>query len=330
MCARRRGRSRGVVQCDTNDWHGPQRGFGLHRAARPAYARAGPGPRPPQPGASVAGAAPLGWVGALAEAQAPAELRPPQAASGLGAPARGLSRRLCPQCKQRDPCELGKGQPFHFTQASTLRGFKMSMRTRQSQAVSAIAAVLLFGAAIFVQAQNRENNRRTEQNQRTEQNRRTEQNQRSRAPAARAGEARRAQPQRAPRQVQRSSRERAGQEAQQRQVWQHHRLEPGRMPDNWGQRGGYRGEQIPSAYYRSHFGYQHRFRVYHYPFQVVAGVPRFQYEGYWFELAGPVPAYWGPDWYQSEDVYIVFAYGGYYLDNARFPNRPGVAVSVVF
>lgn len=102
------------------------------------------------------------------------------------------------------------------------------------------------------------------------------------------------------------------------------------MPANWEQRGGYHGARIPEGFFDSHFGYRHRFRVYNLPFLVVGNAPRFQYNGYWFELAGPVPAYWGPKWYRSDDVFIVFVYGGYYLDNVHFPNRPGVAVIVIF
>jgi len=134
----------------------------------------------------------------------------------------------------------------------------------------------------------------------------------------------------APRQGQRSARERSIQQAQQRQVWQQHRLASGEMPGNWEQRGGYHGRQIPSAFFSGHFGVQHRFRVYSLPFQVISGRPQFQFNGYWFEVADPVPAYWGPDWYENDDVFIVYAYGGYYLNNARFPNRPGIAISVNF
>lgn len=179
--------------------------------------------------------------------------------------------------------------------------------------MSVLAVVLAFGGAVFVQAQRPQDNRRP-QDQRGEHGQMQQQR----------------NDQRPPRQMQRTERQRRDQEQQQQQEWQHRRLADGRWPSNWGQRGGYHGQRIPGAYFRGHFGWGHRFRVYNLPFQVADGSPRFQYNGYWFQLAGPAPAYWGPDWYRNDDMFVVYAYGGYYLDNARFPNRPGVALSVIF
>ncbi|HEY7837714.1 MAG TPA: hypothetical protein VIC54_03885 [Terriglobales bacterium] len=120
------------------------------------------------------------------------------------------------------------------------------------------------------------------------------------------------------------------QEDQQRQIWQAHRESRTVVVRTWQERGGYHGERIPTAYYRGHFGPSHRFRVYRMPFTVVAGEPRFQYSGYWFDVIDPVPAFWGPAWYQDDDVYVVYSGGGYYLYNARFPRRPGISISVAF
>jgi len=198
-----------------------------------------------------------------------------------------------------------------------------TMKLRRWAMMVAAVALLLCGTTAFSREANRPNDQSQRSNQRSSAQSR-------RAPQAHHGAQQRGGQEAAPRQVQRSARERSNQQAQQRQVWQQHRLPSGQMPDNWEQRGGYRGRLIPSAFFSSHFGVQHRFRVYDLPFQVISGRPRFQFNGYWFEVADPVPAYWGPDWYQSDDVYIVYAYGGYYLNNARFPNRPGIAISVIF
>ncbi|HVB40148.1 MAG TPA: hypothetical protein VNE83_04570 [Terriglobales bacterium] len=120
------------------------------------------------------------------------------------------------------------------------------------------------------------------------------------------------------------------QEDRQRQAWQGREASHTFVARTWRERGGYHGARIPTAYYRGHFGRSHAFRVYRMPFAVVAGEPRFQFSGYWFDVVDPVPAYWGPAWYQNDDVYVVYRGGGYYLYNARFPRRPGISISVAF
>jgi hypothetical protein len=62
----------------------------------------------------------------------------------------------------------------------------------------------------------------------------------------------------------------------------------------------------------------------------VGGFPRFQYGGYWFSVVDPYPEFWGDDWYESDDVYVVYADNGYYLYDSRYPGRPGVAISISF
>jgi hypothetical protein len=78
------------------------------------------------------------------------------------------------------------------------------------------------------------------------------------------------------------------------------------------------------------FGAGHSFHVLGLPFMEVGGRPRFQYGGYWFSLMEPYPEYWGPDWYQNDDMYVDFNDGGYYLYDRRFSGRPGVAISISF
>jgi len=59
----------------------------------------------------------------------------------------------------------------------------------------------------------------------------------------------------------------------------------------------------------------------------VGGYPRFRYDGYWLTLVDPWPGTWASDWYDSDDVYVVFVDGGYYLYNRRYPNV-GLAIRV--
>jgi len=65
------------------------------------------------------------------------------------------------------------------------------------------------------------------------------------------------------------------------------------------------------------FGQQHGFRVGRLPFLVVGGFPRFQYEGYWFSVVDPYPPSWSNSWYDTDDVYVAYLNGGYYLYNQR-------------
>jgi hypothetical protein len=55
---------------------------------------------------------------------------------------------------------------------------------------------------------------------------------------------------------------------------------------------------------------------------IVAGAPRFYYQGYWFELLDPWPAGWG----YNDDCYIDYMDDGYYLFD---PMYPGVRVAVI-
>ena len=110
------------------------------------------------------------------------------------------------------------------------------------------------------------------------------------------------------------------QHGQQREVWQQHRARNWQSEHrDWQQRGGYNGYRIPEDRYRRHFGPNHWFRIYRYPVEVYGGYPRFQYGGFWFGLMDPWPEYWSNDWYNNDDVYIVYSEDGYYLYNRRYP-----------
>jgi hypothetical protein len=95
----------------------------------------------------------------------------------------------------------------------------------------------------------------------------------------------------------------------------------------WEQRGGYHGYRIPEYRFGQYFGPRHFFRIHDLPVLVFGGYPRFLYGGYWFSLVDPWPEYWADDWYETDDVYIVYAGDGYYLFNRRYPSV-GIAVRV--
>jgi len=118
------------------------------------------------------------------------------------------------------------------------------------------------------------------------------------------------------------------QQGERQAVWQQHRANNWQSEHrDWQQRGGYNGYRIPDNRYRSNFGPRHSFRISRYPLELYGGYPRFQYNGFWFGFMDPWPAYWGDNWYDNDDVYIVYSDNGYYLYNRRYP-RDQIAISV--
>jgi hypothetical protein len=80
--------------------------------------------------------------------------------------------------------------------------------------------------------------------------------------------------------------------------------------------------RIPDQRFRSNFGLEHRFRIGNPVF--VDGYSRFQYGGYWFGFVEPWPA----GWYYTDDVYIDYADGGYYMYDPYYPGAR-FAITVV-
>jgi len=95
----------------------------------------------------------------------------------------------------------------------------------------------------------------------------------------------------------------------------------------WQQRGGYNGYRIPDERYNGYFGESHGFRIYSQPVVFVGGSPRFQYGGFWFGFVDPWPEYWSDDWYDNDDVYVVYSDDGYYMYDRRYP-RDRIAINV--
>ena len=174
--------------------------------------------------------------------------------------------------------------------------------------------------------QNKQTEQRAQQQQRQDQNRQTQQRaqQEKRQDQNRQTQQRVAQQQRGNQRVERSSEQRRVEHT----AWQQHRSQRWDSDHrNWQQRGGYNGYRIPEDRYRGYFGRDHRFRIYGLPFLVVGGYPRFQYEGYWFSMIDPWPEYWGNNWYDNDDVYVMYIDNGYYLYNHRYPNA-GIAINI--
>jgi hypothetical protein len=126
-----------------------------------------------------------------------------------------------------------------------------------------------------------------------------------------------------------------GQQDQQRQTQQHQQeTASSRAPQRTQQavarqraepalRLSARGDsRIPDDRFRSNFGSEHHFRIGE-PV-MVGGYSRFQYGGYWFGFVEPWPA----QWYYTDDVYVDYVDGGYYMYDPYYPGSR-FAISVV-
>ena len=80
--------------------------------------------------------------------------------------------------------------------------------------------------------------------------------------------------------------------------------------------------RIPDARFQSNFGSGHHFQMGN-PV-MVGGYSRFQYGGYWFGFVQP----WPVGWYYTDDVYIDYVDGGYYMFDPYYPGAR-FAISVV-
>jgi hypothetical protein len=85
------------------------------------------------------------------------------------------------------------------------------------------------------------------------------------------------------------------------------------------QRAGGNGRRISDDRFRANFGREHVF-VINRPV-IIEGQPRFQYGGYWFGFVEP----WPVGWYYTDNVYVDYIDGGYYLYN---PVHPGIRIVI--
>ena len=77
--------------------------------------------------------------------------------------------------------------------------------------------------------------------------------------------------------------------------------------------------RIPDDRFRASFGREHRFHLNRSDFE--GGSRRFQYGGFWFNVLDP----WPVGWLYTDDVYVDYINGGYFLCN---PVHPGVYISI--
>jgi hypothetical protein len=82
-------------------------------------------------------------------------------------------------------------------------------------------------------------------------------------------------------------------------------------------RGGHEHGRISNDHYAAHFGREHSFHVHRGDYDH----RRFRYGGYAFGFIDPWPMAWG----YSDDVYVEYDDGGYYMYN-RF--HPGMRISI--
>lgn len=80
--------------------------------------------------------------------------------------------------------------------------------------------------------------------------------------------------------------------------------------------------RIPDDRFRSNFGRSHEFHMGN-PV-LVGGYSRFQYAGFWFGFVQP----WPVGWYYTDDVYIDYVDGGYYMYDPYYPGER-FSISVV-
>lgn len=80
-----------------------------------------------------------------------------------------------------------------------------------------------------------------------------------------------------------------------------------------------KGGHIPDDKFRSHFGQSHKFRA---STVIVSGQPQFTYGGYSFQLVDAWPA----DWAYTDDCYIDYIDGEYFLIDLL---HPGIRIAVI-
>ena len=78
--------------------------------------------------------------------------------------------------------------------------------------------------------------------------------------------------------------------------------------------------RIPDDRFRANFGREQVF-VINRPV-IIEGQPRFQYGGYWFGFSQP----WPVGWLYTDNVYVDYIDGGYFLYN---PFHPGIRVVII-
>ncbi len=205
------------------------------------------------------------------------------------------------------------------------------MKWTGSIAAAVFSALIAMGAFVYAQNPHAQKQKEEHSQARQRQDQGKHVGQQKQEQRAQQQRQRDEHPQQRAQQMRRSPQQQHEHQAQQRESWNRYRARHWESQHRtWRQRGGYNGYRFPAAYFRSHYGRAHWFRVYNLPFMMRNGYPSFQYAGYWFMVLDPYPEYWGPSWYRTDDVYIDYVGDGYYLFNRRYPGRAGIAVSIWF
>jgi hypothetical protein len=110
----------------------------------------------------------------------------------------------------------------------------------------------------------------------------------------------------------------AGKQGQNKDEMNRAQANQGQM--NHAQAANGKSGHIPDKDFKEHFGRQHTV-VINRPV-IVEGQPRFQYSGYWFAFSDP----WPGDWSYSDNCYIDYVDGEYFLFDLL---HPGVRIALV-
>ncbi len=187
------------------------------------------------------------------------------------------------------------------------------------EALSATALFLLPGVIAPAYAQKEhEEEKQPQQKQQQAKPQQRAQHQQQAKPAQQPKQAQhqqQAKPAQQPKQAQQQARP-----AQQPKQAQHQQqAKPGQKQQqaNRSQPAGSHG-RIPDDRFRASFGRDHRFHVNRSDFE---GSRRFQYGGFWFNVIDP----WPVGWLYTDDVYVDYINGGYFLCD---PVHPGVYISI--
>jgi hypothetical protein len=127
-----------------------------------------------------------------------------------------------------------------------------------------------------------------------------------------------AKPAQQPKQAQHQQQSKPAQQPKQAQHQQQAKPARQQQQANRAQPTGSHG-RIPDDRFRASFGRDHRFHVNRSDFE--GGSRRFQYGGFWFNVLDP----WPVGWLYTDDVYVDYINGGYFLCN---PLHPGVYISI--
>src|SRR5580704_10241779 len=183
--------------------------------------------------------------------------------------------------------------------------------------ISTTAMLLLLGAAIPAYAQEEHHEEAAKPAAHEEAAKPAKQEQ---AKPAKQQEQANAKPEKQATQTKQASQEEHGKSGGQQQHAQRSAAEEQRQRSVPALRLSVRGSgRIPDDRFRANFGAEHVF-VINEPV-MVGGFSRFQYGGFWFGFENP----WPDGWYYTDNVYVDYVDGGYYLCN---PYYPGVHVCI--